>query len=229
MSERLYFINNEWLTWEEIHDLGYTTLRPDIVTAYDVNCNQVFLVKDISDNTYYDSNNKTWLDDITDLDVYIPLNIVDLYYGETFTKHMSYTNSLVSGDDIFIEYNSHIVDVDSLYNMGLTLYKCSNYTVDAGNIVVWYDSTKNMYWDNRVGQKQWVSTPPTISSETDSNWTPPSNISLDFIMLDYIESEPILINQRGIFDTSYTSPLTDNGLLCVDFNNTSEIIVYPDT
>ena len=208
MSTKEYYINGEWLTWDEVHNLGYTLTPAELITVYDSKNNEFTLKKDTSDNTYYDSENKIWLSDITDLGVYKLLGTLTLYTSEVPNNYTCYANSELSDTPTHILYNSNIISLDDVYNNdGITQYSCSDYTVNDGNILVWYDNKLNKYWDNRTGKKEWLDSPPTITNSEPQNWTPPSFITIDFDadFAYYTESEPLKINATGRIPYSYES------------------------
>ncbi len=115
MSTKEYYINGEWLTWDEVHNLGYTLTPAELITVYDSKNNEFTLKKDTSDNTYYDSENKIWLSDITDLGVYKLLGTLTLYTSEVPNNYTCYANSELSDTPTHILYNSNIIIVCAIY------------------------------------------------------------------------------------------------------------------
>ena len=161
-SEKQYYINGQWLTYEQAHnELGYTLTRPQILTFYTEDLIPVQVRKDISDNTLYDTVHKTWVTDIDDLNLYNKVGTVTLYKSEVPTTYDAYSNTLLSDIPYFISYNDDITSISYVYaNEGFTPYPCQDYTVESGEIITWYDENLDLYWDTKTGQ--WLDSPPLI-------------------------------------------------------------------
>lgn len=232
MSDKEYYINGEWLTWDEVHNLGYTTTPAELITVYDSENNEITLKKDTSNNTYYDETNHRWLSDITELNVYKSLGTITLYTSEVSNSYACYSNSELSDTPTHVEYDSNIVSLDELYTTnGMTQYACSDYTVTDGNILVWYDNVLNKYWDNRQDKKEWLDSPPVIEDIEPSNWTPPSFITVDFNVdfSEYIELEPLKVSGSGNISTANISNVQYDDLKFIDSNTEDyELLVSDD-
>lgn len=221
MSNKLYLINGIWLTWEEAHNLGYTKQPSIEIEVFDTNNNALSILKDIEDNTIYNSNTHTWESDITSLG-FIKTNNISLYLSEQLIEYQGYSNSIINVNTNYVLYDSKIRSISDLYNTyGLTWYKCTDYTIIDGDLIVWYDHVLNKYWDNRENKKLWTDTPPKIDSDESTgfeNWTLPSPLELSFITdyEEFTESEPLKLNQTGRIVTSSLSPSYSEDLLEVD-------------
>ena len=67
MSEQQFYINGNWYTYEEAHNqLGITRSRPESVTFLRDDFSEVTVRKDVDDNTFYDSENHVWHEDINE-------------------------------------------------------------------------------------------------------------------------------------------------------------------
>ena len=161
MEERLYYINNSWLTYEQAHNLGYSLLPQKKVTFYTQENESVVIKKDVSDNTYYDQPNLRWVSDFYELGLYSYVNIIKCYRGESHDIYRGYIGHITDTSISHILYNELITDLNYLYeHNGVTTYKCDNIIVDElGNPLVWYDShTSNTkkYFDDRDDRHCWV-------------------------------------------------------------------------
>ena len=166
MSEdRLYYINNNWYTYEQAHNLfGCTHIKPNTLTFYNSSNEAVTIRQDPSDNTLYDSANQRWVQDISDLNLYNKIGVITLYKSETPTTYNTYSDHLNSDTNEYIYYNDEYTLLDSLYtNYGITNYPCQSYYVENGNLLSWYDSNTELYWDNET--KQWQDTAPEYGSD----------------------------------------------------------------
>lgn len=160
MADRLFYIDSNWLTYEQAHSLGYSLLPQNIYTFYTVDNSSVSVRQDTSDNQFYDALNLCWVNDIYDLSLYHKVRSNLLYYtGNLSFKSIGYSSSFYNKSVLYILYNSVISDLDVLYNSyGITLYMCTNIIVDSNGLpLVWYDSRTSLYFDNREGRNYWTS------------------------------------------------------------------------
>lgn len=164
MSDSIYFINGEWLTYKQIHDLGYTLQRPANDTFYTSDLSEVEVRRDTSDNTYYDASSHEWVDDITDLNLYRPIGTSTLYDIDSPLEFTGYSNSVKSDTPTHVVLEGSLVSVDYLTNNeGLTTYPCQPYLMVDGVVTSWYDPERELYWDNTDGKKKWSENPPVIA------------------------------------------------------------------
>lgn len=164
MSDSIYFINGEWLTYKQIHDLGYTLQRPANDTFYTSDLSEVEVRRDTSDNTYYNASSHEWIDDITDLNLYRPIGTSTLYNIDSPLEFTGYSNSVKSDTPTHVVLEGSLVSVDYLTNNeGLTTYPCQPYLMVDGVVTSWYDPERELYWDNTDGKKKWSENPPVIA------------------------------------------------------------------
>lgn len=163
MSERLYFINNTWLTYENAHKLGYTKLPPNLLSAIDSTGSEVTVIQDLYDNTYYDSANKLWTSDFTELNLYKNLDsTITLYTSEVPSDFQCYSNSLDSSTPTHVMYSGLITDITSLYNnYGMTTYQCEPFNVLNGVTQSWHDPITDLYFNGT----SWQVDPPTAKTD----------------------------------------------------------------
>lgn len=162
MSDNLTYEDSE-LLWEYIHSLGYTKQTPEYITVCDGSGEYVVLIKDTSDNTYYDSANKTWVSDITTLNLYVYVDSKTVYTGSESLVCQGYSNSLFDNTINYILYNEHINSLESLYtNNGVTEYQCQTWIVSSGETIAWYDNLNLLYWDSR--KSLWSEDEPELNS-----------------------------------------------------------------
>lgn len=167
MSDKLYYINGEWITYEQAHSLGYTAQRPEVYTLYTSDGSPIVVRKDVSDNKFYDAEKQTWVTDIDDIPVYKLVDEVTLYVGEESATMSGYSNSFYSDIITNVIIDDNMKDISDLYDeYGVTDHKCNDYYVDEGEVLVWYDPSTSLYFDNRDGKKEWSETPPTIQKTT---------------------------------------------------------------
>lgn len=160
MADRLFYIDSNWLTYEQAHGLGYSLLPQNIYTFYTVDNSSVSVRQDTSDSKFYDALNLRWVNDISDLSLYHKVRSNLLYYtGNLSFKSIGYSSSFYNKSVLYILYNSVISDLDVLYNSyGITLYMCTNIIVDSNGLpLVWHDSRTGLYFDNREGRNYWTS------------------------------------------------------------------------
>lgn len=233
MSERVFYIGNNWLTFEEAHALGYTLLPAQIVILYNDSGKEVRVKNDTSDNTYYDEVNQIWVSDIDSLNLFYYKGTISLFSGEKSVLYDSYSSSVAMETPDCIMHDGTIIPKSHLYyELGITDYPCKIYSAQDGQITSWYDEKSNLYWDNRPDKLEWTETPPKIEvAETQSNWTPPSLTFLDLgaEFLEYIETEPLKLSGSGNITTSYNIHMPCDGFLLIDsFVEDYELFVVTD-
>ena len=164
MADRLFYIDGSWLTYEQAHNLGYSLLPQQIVTLFRADNKQVNIKRDSSDHTYYDSEHLTWVDDFFSLGLYKYINNIICYIGESSSECRGYSHHTYNNTIEYVLYNSSITSLDDLYETnGITTYKCTNIIVDFnGNPLVWYDSSTELYFDDRDIHK-WVNNIDDVS------------------------------------------------------------------
>lgn len=164
MSDRVFYINGQWLTYSQAHSLGYTTQKPESVKFYTSDLTEVYLRKDVSDNTYYNSSTSEWLDDITDFGVYAFVGSSVMYRINDPIEYTCYSNTVKSDSFTHVIVDEALVPIDYLIDdEGLTTYPCQPYLMVDGVVTSWYDPEKELYWDNTDGKKKWSENPPVIA------------------------------------------------------------------
>ena len=164
MSDRVFYINGQWLTYSQAHSLGYTIQKPESVKFYTSDLTEVYLRKDVSDNTYYNSSTSEWLDDITDFGVYAFVGSSVMYRINDPIEYTCYSNTVKSDSFTHVIVDEALVPIDSLIDdEGLTTYPCQPYLMVDGVVTSWYDPEKELYWDNTDGKKKWSENPPVIA------------------------------------------------------------------
>ena len=182
MEERLYYINNSWLTYEQAHNLGYSLLPQQKVALYTQSNEEVIVKRDVSDSTYYDKYNLRWVADFYDLDLYKYINTVKCYRGEAYDERRGYSHHVNDNAIRYVLYDDFITDLQYLYeHKGITTYKCSNIISDVNdNVVVWYDSRTNKYFDDRDDRHYWTDAIVDVQvTMYDSSTNQPKNIYED--------------------------------------------------
>lgn len=164
-DERYYYINNSWITYEEAHNqYGYTLSVPEIITLYTQTCDPVNIRKDIDDNTYYDSENKQWVSNLSIFGLYKRIGNIILFMCEQPIVYTGYTDSIIGNTANYVEIEGSLVSIEYLYgHQGITEYQCSVYYVKSGEILSWYDSIKHLYWD--INRHSWSAEPPDYGNE----------------------------------------------------------------
>lgn len=158
MSNVLQYPDSDTL-FQYLHSLGYTKNPPQHIAVYDSNEDIYVLIKDTSDNTIYDSDNQTWVSDITGMNLYKYVGLYNVYIGDTQIQCRGYSTSLYSTNISHVFYEDEIQSLQYLYNTyGITNHPCVLYEVDQGEIVVWYDEQTGLYWD--VNSNTWLTEPP---------------------------------------------------------------------
>lgn len=237
MSNKEYYLNNNWYTWEELHALGYTKSKPETLTLYNVDVVPVQVVQsNDQDDDYgklYDNVNHTWVSDINELNLYTKLpEQVKIYTGDSFELSNGYSNSLNSQSVSNVDLDSELLTVSELHDLGKTLYPCVLYSVSDGVISTWYDPITNLYWDNRVGKKIWSETKPVDESEFSGfeNWMPPNNsIELDCSeRINFVSDNAIEFISSGPINPSVSSSLIGQGILYIDNQSDSILNTSPD-
>ena len=163
MSNVLLYPDSDTL-FEQLHSLGYTKQPPENVTVYNSDNEQTVIIKDTSDNTIYDSENLTWVNDIDDLNLYNKISITTMYIGSDPIQCDGFSNSLYNETITYILYNDVIESIELLHNsIGLTDHPCVLYEVDSGEASVWYDPENELYWD--AASNEWVEDPPPVTHD----------------------------------------------------------------
>ena len=169
MSDKEFYIKGTgWVTWDEAHALGFTHARPAILTVYteDLKSRQLIQCKDDIDyNKVYDSVNHTWTDDLTQLGLIRQIGNVELYTGSSSSTYFCYSTSVSEDIPTHVKVNNSLISYNELYSTkGMTSYPCKDFFVEDGNLYVWFDSTKSLYWDDRSGKKLWSNIVPEIDT-----------------------------------------------------------------
>lgn len=158
MPEKMFYIEGEWLTYEQAHRLGYSLLPQRLIAFYTAGNQQVVVRQDSSDDTFYDSENLTWVADFAELNLYKRVKNSSYYRGESPSNYKCYIASISETSPSYILYDSQIISLRDAYeNYGVTSYPCENIITDENNIaIVWYDSSTTKYFDDRDGCHVWV-------------------------------------------------------------------------
>lgn len=155
---RLFYVENEWVTYDQAHSLGYSISPQKLITLYDRDNNRVTIRQDSSDNTYYDSSNCRWVSDFYDLALYKKVVTSTFYRGDFSIECSRFIGSITDTSPNYILYNSTIISLDDAYeNYGITTYSCVPVITDKNNLqLVWYDTGTDKYFDDRDGFHRWV-------------------------------------------------------------------------
>jgi hypothetical protein len=184
MSEdRLYYINNNWYTYEQAHNLfGCTRVKPEILSLYTDTTQLVSIIKDVETNAYYDSENHIWVNSISDLHLYKRLNTTILYKGDQEVSYIGYTDDINSDSANYVEIDNALVSITSLYNTeGITEHTCEDYIITDGEYISWYDPETELYWDNQSGRKLWSSSPPQFQKAGETTYIIPSSSKMEML------------------------------------------------
>lgn len=241
MSERVFFINNEWLTYKQAHLLGYTLVKPKILTLYKDDLTTVQIKQDVTDNTFYDSDNHRWVTDINALNLYLKLDsTTNLYYGESYKVYDSFTDSAFSTEPKYVRVDNSIVSVESMYNnKGATLYPCVDYSVDKTSVLSWYDDRTSLYWDDQLGRKFWSDSPPVINVDHKDSVITPSTSKMEMLPQWEYDLSQAPINYRVSSFTAQDETLNSqeslkSGFQFIDYSlfdevqNLVDFKFYPD-
>lgn len=158
MSDRLFYIDGEWRTYEQAHSLGYSLLPQRLLNFYTDRNEKAVIKQDSGDDTYYDSANFRWVADFAELGLYKKVKTAAYYRGESSDNYSCYIASISDAQPTHILYNSFIVPIGDAYeNYGITSYECENIILDENSSpLVWYDSQTGKYFDDRDGFHRWV-------------------------------------------------------------------------
>lgn len=169
-QEKYFWINDEWLTWEQAHySFGYTKDKPNSIITYDLNLTEYTIYQDKSDLTYW--NGSSWYTKFSDTGYWLKTNARDkLYLCEeqiTFDRYKNITDTPeLYSDNISYPLNEKLYTYNYLHDMfGYTKTKSEAYLVTEGIVQAWYNQDEEMYWDNRSGKKWWTAVPPTITHD----------------------------------------------------------------
>ena len=159
MTERGFYINEGWYSYDEAHNLfGITRLRPSVEVFYKKDMEVVSVRKDVEDSTLYDVEDKLWKTDILafSITLYRNLGSLTVYKGsQSIIYNLSFSKSLYSETPTHVEHEGTITDLTSLYSdNGITTYPCEAYHIKDGEVLAWYDDRTRLYWD--VNQNKWV-------------------------------------------------------------------------
>ena len=215
MSEQQFYVNGNWYTYEEAHNLlGLTRSRPENVTFLNSDFSTVQIRKDVDDNTFYDSENHIWHDDINEFShpLYRSLGEITLYRCEAASIHDCYTDTVKNDDPKFVNYDSEMTGLDDLYNnYGMTQYRCAPYIVSEGIVIAWYDGIKELYWNDREGYHRWQQSAPQPES-------PPVDVSdFDILNIDMRPSlEQYTLSQEQMSNIEFMKFNIDIGLNIID-------------
>jgi hypothetical protein len=154
MSERLFYINGEWLNYTQAHSLGYTLSPPQSLTLYDLHGEPETVIKDIDTDTYYDRETLSWYNDINFLGLYSYIGDYTFYRGEHYSKYKCYSDTDKNRELRYLLYDDGFIHyINTLYTRyGLTQYKCKDIIKNR----VWYDDTTSLYFDDRLNRHYWI-------------------------------------------------------------------------
>lgn len=234
MSDRVFYINGQWLTYSQAHSLGYTTQKPENVKFYTSDLTEVYIRKDVSDNTYYNSSTSEWLDDITDFGVYAFVGSSVMYRINDPIEYTCYSNTVKSNSFTHVIVDEALVPIDSLIDdEGLTTYPCQPYLMVDGVVTSWYDPEKELYWDNTDGKKKWSENPPVIAQGDLQDVFISTNDSQIYLLPQWEESSfPIRLRSYS-FDSQESAlnkqiDLKDDLTLLDSDVSTAYVELYPD-
>lgn len=163
MSDTLYLIDGNWLTYEEAHSLGYTSQKPEVVTLYTNDLTQTQIIRDTSNGTFYNSSEHQWVTDICDVGLYRKLDDIILYSCEESAQYQAYTDEYLSDIPTHVYFNDVMSDINTLYStQGITTYQCESYYIKNGDLLIWYDPEEDKYWDNT--NKKWLDDAPNTDN-----------------------------------------------------------------
>ena len=94
MSDRLFYIDGEWRTYEQAHSLGYSLLPQRLLNFYTDRNEKVVIKQDSGDDTYYDSANFRWVADFAEFGLYKKVKTAAYYRGESFDNYSCYIASV---------------------------------------------------------------------------------------------------------------------------------------
>lgn len=217
MGEQQFYINGNWYTYEEAHNqLGLTRSRPENVTFLKSDFSTVQIRKDVDDNTFYDTENHIWHEDINEFDppLYRSLGEITLYRCESATIYDCYTDTVKNDDPKFVSYDSEMTSLDDLYkDYGITQYRCAPYIVNEGIVVAWYDGILELYWNDREGYHRWQRAAPQPES-------PPIDVSdFDILNIDLRPAlEQFILTSEQMPSIEYMRFNIDIGLDLLDYN-----------
>lgn len=209
-NEEKFFVNNTWLTWDEVHRLGYTRDSTAEVHVYDNVGRKTILMMDMSDHTIYDSVNRVWLNDIDTLDVYFTHYDKTMYLcNEPITIDI-YSKSLYADTPSYTIYSGSMQSIDILYSAyGITESPCEPYLRVDGELLSWYDTQNGLYWDNRESKRSWSDTPPSLDADEGPDIIK-SKINHELLRLNLSAVEVIPKHDISLLLSSLTRTYTDN-------------------
>ena len=207
-NERLYYIQivDQWLTYSEAHDYGYTLSKPLLKTYYTSDLQPVQVRVDSTSGELYDLRAQaphSWVTDIDSLNLYRLVGDVTLYTADKSNTYSSYSNSISSSESDNVAYNGEIVSYEDLYNnFGITKHPCNMYLVQDGRVLSWYDPETNLYWN--VSKNEWNATPPSQETDLVPQIFPLPDPVLPFEQWD--SQLPSILSVTGRFNPSFESP-----------------------
>lgn len=152
----IYYINGQWLTYEQAHNLGYTLQPATIINAVKADLTPVEVKKD--SGTYYNPELQEWNSDLSTLNVFVKSNDVVLYRGESSIALDGYAAN-ENVESSFVAVNAAIVPVNECYQrFGYTLQPCQDWLMEGGVVTAWFDPETELYWDDR--EKKWKQDAP---------------------------------------------------------------------
>ena len=228
MSEKLYYIYGNWITYEEAHNLGYSLSPQRLVSLYTANNESLSVKQDAGDSTYYDSSNNVWVTDFADIHLYKKILPSRYYRGESFAEYDCYISSVYENVATDILYNGSIVSLDDAYdNYGITSHQCTNIITYGDNIpVVWYNSVTSKYFDDRDGHHEWVNALDCVKVTSYNSF---SNVSTD--IYESTVSDEFYINGEFVSKIDFYNN-DSNGIIrevTFTYNNDAVLATYYDS
>lgn len=231
-NERLYYIQaaDQWLTYSEAHEYGYTLSKPLLKTYYTQDLQPVQIRVDSASGELYDLRAQaphSWVTDINSLNLYRLVGDVALYTADKSNTYSSYSSSISSDESDNIAYNGEVVSYEDLYNnFGITKHPCNMYLVQDGRILSWHDPETNLYWN--VSKKSWDSYPPSQDTDLVPQIFPLPDPILPFEQWDSQLPSILSVTGRFIpsFESSSLSPSYKDVPQWEDYQNTFNLGLY---
>ncbi len=157
-----YFYNNNWYTYEELHNqFGITDGPANPLNLYDY---------DVNEYTCWEFNSETW---VTQDVRWYPPSLLPYYRKTANTLPVYLIDQQIQLDEYNLRnstlynYTNHLYDFTYIHeHFGVTRTPSNVYYVKDGNVKCWHNPDQHIYWD--VDTNRWYDYPPHYDEESGS-------------------------------------------------------------
>lgn len=207
-STKVYYYDNDWRTFENLHDdYGITLTQSTPTVVYDNSLNQYsgWIDNDTQDSNHWIINDSQWYS-LNSIPYWIKLEEQDTLYLIDQTLDL---DTYKKQSSKMYYYNGELQSFEFMYNnFGITSTPSIVYYIKNGIIKCWYNSGVNKYWD--VDTAKWYNEAPDYSGggSGDIDSVGASGLFLYYSSLGQPTPYGTLVNGSTLVPVSINMPLS---------------------